>query len=409
MDKLIIAKKALEKLNSKGFQAYLVGGFVRDLLLNRATTDIDIATNAKPENVFRIFDHVIPTGLKHGTVTVIFDRLPIEVTTFRKEGKYTDYRHPSEVQFVDDLEDDLARRDFTMNAIALDFSGNLIDPFHGQIAIQEQKIQSVGTPTERFLEDPLRMMRAVRFAAQLNFRIETATYQAIKELADYLQYIAVERIKVELDKVMSSGYPEIGIEHLFHLGLFQWIQGGIGEPFLTLDLTSIKQRIAKTTDPILRWAILLYSLKPDQRESIMTGLRFSNKEKQTYSNIFTAYSIISDEKNIEKFKKCLIETNDHSCHKALELQLLFGKIDQSHKQQNAEILSELVNQMTVWNRKDLRITGKDLLEVISSPAGPWVKEYLDRLLDEVIYRDLPNTKQALVKRARQFKGENGDA
>lgn len=200
------AEKILSKLISAGFEAYLVGGCVRDTLMCRNIHDYDITTNALPDEIMRIFDgyRVVPTGLKHGTVTVLSEGIPFEITTYRVDGDYSDGRRPDIVRFTTSLTEDLARRDFTMNAIAMDINGNIIDPFCGVKDIKNRLIRCVGVPEKRFGEDALRIMRAVRFAAQLGFEIEGNTADALSALRERLDLISVERIRSELDMLICG-------------------------------------------------------------------------------------------------------------------------------------------------------------------------------------------------------------
>lgn len=179
------AFKIIEQIESNRFQAFIVGGAVRDYLLNRPISDIDIATDALPADIMKIFDKVIPTGIKHGTVLVRSQQLSFEITTFRKESGYQDHRHPDSVTFVSDIEEDLSRRDFTMNALAMDRNFKVIDPFGGESDIKAQIIRMVGNPNHRLQEDPLRMMRAVRFSSQLGFAVDPITLKANSKKMHY--------------------------------------------------------------------------------------------------------------------------------------------------------------------------------------------------------------------------------
>lgn len=201
--------EVINTLSENGFEAYLVGGSVRDFLLNKKCHDYDIATNALPEQVMEIFKHCIPTGIKHGTVTVIKSNHEIEITTYRTETSYEDHRHPTDVKFVSTIEEDLKRRDFTVNAMAYNPSVGLIDPFNGQIDLERKVIRCVGKPSMRFEEDALRMMRAHRFVAQLGFTMDYETRKAIDENKELLKFVSVERIRDELTKILKSNPYEV--------------------------------------------------------------------------------------------------------------------------------------------------------------------------------------------------------
>ena len=216
------ANYVLAKLNDSGYQAYLVGGCVRDAIMGRQCNDMDVTTNALPEVTKSIFcnHNVIETGIAHGTVTAIVDGEPIEITTYRTEGAYSDNRHPDKVEFVDDIAEDLKRRDFTMNAIAIDINGSIVDPYGGMSDIEAGVIRAVGRPRDRFEEDALRIMRAIRFAGQTGFAIEPETEAAMLECRELLNEIAVERIFVELKKIIVSPHAgEVIAKYIDVLGV----------------------------------------------------------------------------------------------------------------------------------------------------------------------------------------------
>lgn len=202
------AAEIIRVLMNHGFEAYAVGGCVRDSILGRKPEDWDITTSARPEEVKRIFPRTVDTGIEHGTVTVLMDREQFEVTTYRVDGEYTDHRHPKEVTFTASLEEDLKRRDFTINAMAYNPETGLVDIFQGIEDLERKIIRCVGDPGERFDEDALRILRAIRFSAQLGFVIDDATKQAMSERAETLKDVSAERIRVELVKLLVSAYPE---------------------------------------------------------------------------------------------------------------------------------------------------------------------------------------------------------
>ncbi|MBQ9627021.1 MAG: HD domain-containing protein, partial [Treponema sp.] len=218
----------LQKMNSlfeaAGFEAYLVGGAVRDEIMGKGAHDWDVATNARPEDVIKIFRRVIPTGIKHGTVTVHFMKKAIEVTTFRTESDYSDGRHPDKVEYAGRIEEDLSRRDFTMNAMAASLKdGHIVDPYGGADDIKARVIRAVGVPHERFMEDGLRPVRAVRFASQLGFKIEEKTWAAIlrDDILKKAAGISLERFRDEFCKILLSPVPSVGLKLLEESGLLK--------------------------------------------------------------------------------------------------------------------------------------------------------------------------------------------
>lgn len=217
-----LLKKFSLNLITAGFEAYLVGGAVRDIFLGKEASDWDIATNATPEQVSQLYKKVIPTGISHGTVTVLYKNEKIEVTTFRTEADYSDGRHPDKIEYAATIEEDLSRRDFTMNAIALSLEdGKIVDPFEGQIDIKNKIIRTCGNPDERFNEDGLRPIRAIRFASQLNFDIEEKTLEAIPKAINRTAQISIERFHDEFIKLLKSEKPSVGLKLLENTGLLK--------------------------------------------------------------------------------------------------------------------------------------------------------------------------------------------
>lgn len=219
------AYSVIEQLEQAGFEAVIVGGAVRDALLNRPAHDVDVATNALPEEVKLVFQRTVDIGIQHGTVLVIVPAGPVEVTTYRTDGEYTDHRRPDKVQFVRSLQDDLQRRDFTMNAIAMRRDGTFVDFYGGRQDIDLRIIRAVGDAQKRFVEDALRMLRAIRFSAQLDFTIAEDTLIAIQNRAADIAFIAKERIKAELDKLWLGTTVFRGLQKLEESGLADYLPG----------------------------------------------------------------------------------------------------------------------------------------------------------------------------------------
>ncbi|MEE0434977.1 MAG: HD domain-containing protein [Peptococcaceae bacterium] len=219
------AASIIERLENAGHQAYIVGGCVRDSLMGKVPSDWDICTSARAEEMLEIFKdrRVIPTGIQHGTLTILANDGSYEVTTFRIDGEYADHRHPKSVAFTRELEEDLSRRDFTINAMAWHPQRGLIDLFHGVEDLHNRIVRAVGTPSKRFDEDGLRMLRMVRFASVLDFDYDTTTYEAVKKQNYLLRYISKERIQVELNKILLCHHPARGLEDLYTLGMYPYI------------------------------------------------------------------------------------------------------------------------------------------------------------------------------------------
>lgn len=275
-------KKILYTLEKNGYEGYAVGGCVRDALLGRMPQDWDITTNAKPLQVKALFPRTIDTGLQHGTVTVMLDHVGYEVTTYRIDGEYEDGRHPKEVCFTGSLSDDLMRRDFTINAMAYNETEGLVDLFGGRKDLESGVICCVGDPKERFSEDALRMMRAIRFSAQLGFSIEKNTFAAIRELAPTIQRISAERIRTELLKTLTSAYPEdvrlfyeTGLSGYFFPELDRMMETKQNNPH---HCYSVGEHVLHSlgevpADKVLRLTMLLHDVaKPDCKTTDEAGI-----------------------------------------------------------------------------------------------------------------------------------------
>lgn len=390
----------ISKLIDNGYQGYFVGGFIRDIILKHKINDIDIATDAHPEKVMSIFSKVIPTGLKHGTVTVIINNLPFEVTTFRTESKYLDYRRPDRVYFVSTLVDDLRRRDFTINAMAMSIDEKIIDPFNGQADIENRIIKTVGSADERFTEDPLRMLRAIRFAAQLNFTIEENTWNSILKNASLIQYIANQRIKSELIKIINSANPELGIDLFIKSNMINWIKG-LKKPSIFNTTFLTEKLLSKTDDLVIRITILLNFLCISDYKSLMRQLRFSNMEITNINRLYSAIELFQLD-NYNSLKAALIKTDIVTCQKAIEFLYIMGALNLSQMEQLLHKLTELDSTLTVRNSNDLVITGRDLIDVFHKPGGPWLSRVLDILTHKVQYEGLPNEYNLLIKAAKDI-------
>ncbi|THF78403.1 CCA tRNA nucleotidyltransferase [Cohnella fermenti] len=273
-------------LEAAGHAAYLVGGCVRDRLLGRAISDIDIATSALPEQVQALFPKVIPTGLQHGTVTVMVAGEGFEVTTFRREAQYSDGRHPDEVAFVRDVEEDLARRDFTINAIAWGTDDRRIDPFGGEEDLARRVVRCVGKADERFGEDALRMLRGIRFAAEFGFELEDDTWKAIGASREKLARIAMERVGVELEKMIAGRHPTRAIGLLHGSGLLACAKAKLEPPLPQLGAET-EARWPRLASAEHRWAALLLLAGADERRAAawMRALKYSAKRTAAVSSI----------------------------------------------------------------------------------------------------------------------------
>ncbi|EOW8178369.1 CCA tRNA nucleotidyltransferase [Listeria monocytogenes] len=384
-DVFLKALPVLQKLTTAGFEAYFVGGSVRDYLLNRTISDVDIATSAFPEEVKEIFQSTYDTGIAHGTVTVRENNEFYEVTTFRTEGTYEDFRRPSEVTFIRSLEEDLKRRDFTMNAIAMDEHFALHDPFSGQLAIQNKEIKAVGKASERFHEDALRMMRAVRFLSQLDFELDKETEKALESQIELLQHTSVERMTVEWIKMMKGKAAKRAIELLLKVKMETYLPGLKDEKPALSEFASWDWEKRTTEESI--WLGLVVAVKPNNVTAFLKAWKLPNKTIQLVSKAYQ-YAL--------KMKETWLAEELYHAGKAVfslvnELNIIRGKENNQHK------LSQAYEALPIHSKKDLAITGADLLKWSGESAGPWVKETLDKLECGVLSNEINNEKNQIKR------------
>ncbi|EAD4736330.1 TPA: CCA tRNA nucleotidyltransferase [Listeria monocytogenes] len=379
-DVFLKALPVLQKLTTAGFEAYFVGGSVRDYLLNRMISDVDIATSAFPEEVKEIFQTSYDTGIAHGTVTVRENNEFYEVTTFRTEGTYEDFRRPSEVTFIRSLEEDLKRRDFTMNALAMDEHFALQDPFSGQLAIQNKEIKAVGKASERFHEDALRMMRAVRFLSQLDFELDKETEKALESQIELLQHTSVERITVEWLKMMKGKAAKRAIELLLKVKMETYLPGLKDEKSALSEFASWDWEKRTTEESI--WLGLVVAVKPNNVNAFLKAWKLPNKTIQLVNKAYQ-YAL--------NMKETWLTEELYHAGKAVfslvnELNVIRGQENNQHK------VSQAYEALPIHSKKDLAITGADLLKWSGESAGPWVKETLDKVECGVLSNEINNEK-----------------
>lgn len=362
----------IEELNNQGFSAYAVGGCVRDSALGREVTDFDITTSALPEEIKTVFSAypVIETGIKHGTVTVLIDRHPYEITTYRTEKGYSDSRHPDLVQFVTDIESDLSRRDFTVNAIAYSHKDGLVDPFGGMNDIKNKVLCAVGDPVTRFSEDALRILRALRFSSVLGFAIEEKTSDAIFALADTLSLVSRERVYVELKKLIC----------------------GKNAVEVITKYRSVLERII----PINGEIESLSKLPPDYRFRLsalcgkdvfdaLVALRADNETKRICKILTESETIPTDDIELKYYVSALGRDNA----------LLVASYRRSlYNEDREELTEKLLDSNECLFIKDLAVNGKDLMNL--GIKGECVGETLNNLLRSVIEGKIENTKESLL-------------
>lgn len=375
-EKFSAAKRIIEKIENAGFEAVIVGGAVRDYLLNKQIHDFDIATSALPTEVKSIFTSTIDIGIEHGTVLVLDENEPIEVTTYRTDGKYEDYRRPEQVIFVRNLEEDLLRRDFTINAMAMTKDGQIIDLYGGKKDLQEKRIKAVGNPQKRFQEDALRMLRAVRFSAQLGFFIESSTLQAIQKDCHLIEFIAKERIQHELSKMWTSSHVYNGVKNLVESGLSAYLKGDFDQHLESWKLFSCNQ-------PEVGWAYLslLHNL-----QSIVEFYKLSNKDKRFIQNVLSAYEHLPHWSALDYFQYDL-----EILEVAYDFAIWQEKnvfLDKSHIRQRKE-------KLPIRHKEELKVNGHLLQKWTNKKGGPWLKKALDEALIAVLGKQVENDEEKL--------------
>lgn len=362
------AVEVIRRLKAAGFEAYFVGGAVRDFLLGKNPQDFDVATSADPEQVKRLFDRTVDTGIQHGTVLVLVAGTGVEVTTFRTESDYSDNRRPDSVEFVKSLDEDLKRRDFTINAMAMTESLEIIDLYGGRKDLEDKMIRAVGEPDQRFQEDALRMIRAVRFSGQLDFSIDQKTLASIRKNAALIRSVAIERIKVELDKIMSNTHAARSIEYLTDSGLAAHLPEG--ELFRT-DW----QGFCPTADPLSGWLYAFWHNSQDL--SALTAYKFSNDEKNTIKKVLAAASLES--------------WDAWTCYKYTSTQLTLAAALTGRNDEWIQKKADLpINSIS-----DVAINGRDLMEWTGKKPGPWLKVVLGEIERRIVYGKLENEKDKI--------------
>lgn len=431
------AEKIINTLYNNGFEGFLVGGCVRDSLLNKTPNDYDITTNALPDDVCRIFEKTIPTGIKHGTVTVITDNSPFEVTTYRIDGEYLDNRKPEEVTFVSNIKEDLARRDFTINAMAYNDEKGLIDYFNGQNDLKNKIIRCVGDADKRFNEDALRMLRAIRFSAQLNFTIEENTLNAITKNAALIKNISVERIAEELNKCLLSETPSKAFILLNKTGLLKYIlpdlQQTVGfdqhTKYHNKDVFMHTLSVVDKVQPklYLRLAALFHDIsKPEcffigkdnaghfyghdkkgavKSTSILRKLHYDNDTIKKVHILIKEHMNVLDNPTDAALKRLINRTSKELVFDLLNLMrsdilscappfLSLNNVDVM-----TERITEILNRNEPLSSNDLKVNGYDLIKELGMKPGKELGEMLKYLLNQTIEHPEFNNREKLLQLA----------
>ncbi len=430
------AEIILHTLEEAGYEAYVVGGCVRDSILGRSPDDWDITTSAKPEEVKALFRRTVDTGLIHGTVTVMLDKEGFEVTTYRVDGEYEDGRHPKEVSFTASLEEDLKRRDFTMNAMAYNPKRGLVDLFGGVQDMENRIVRCVGNPMERFTEDALRILRAVRFSAQLGFSIEGETLKAISALAPNLKYVSAERIQVELLKLLVSPHPDY-LRTAYEAGITKEIlpefdrcmetEQNTPHHCYTVGEHTLQSLLNIRADKVLRLTMLLHDFgKPSVKRTDENGRdHFKTHGPEGEKMAVSILRRLKMDNDTIRKARSLIKWHDFrpkgdavSVRKAISMigeelfplylevqradilaQSLYKREEKLKRLSSVKALyKEIMDRGECISLKTMALTGRDLIDAGYAP-GKELGEILERLLAHVLENPEDNKKEILLKLA----------
>ena len=353
-----IALKLINKITDAGFDAYIVGGFVRDYLLGIESNDVDVNTNATPKDLLSIFKDSISPQEDYGSVTVIYNNIRFEITTFRKETGYLDHRRPEKIEYINDLYEDIVRRDFTINSLCMDKDGNIIDLLNVRDDIDKKIVKAIGNPIDRFREDSLRILRAVRFSVTLEFELDKELIKAIKECSYLLKDLSYYRKKDELDKIFTCKNSLNGIKLLIDLGLDK-----------VLELDNL-DKVKRTNSLIGVWAIL---------------------------NVWDKYPFTNNEKALMKDINIVMERNNLDPMTLYKYGLYVNSVAGEMKDLDIKKITESYDNLIIHKRKDLDITSDDIIKCINKKPGPFINEIYNDIENEVLYRRLNNNKEDIIK------------
>lgn len=435
------ARKIIARLEQHGYEAYIVGGCVRDSLMGKRPSDWDICTSARAEEMMALFEdkRVIPTGIQHGTLTILAEDGAYEVTTFRIDGEYLDHRHPKSVAFTRELAEDLSRRDFTINAMAWHPERGLIDLFGGVEDLRDRLVRAVGDPVQRFNEDGLRMLRMVRFATVLDFDYDPATYDAVRKQGHLLQYISKERIQVELNKILLAAHPARGLEDLYTLGMYPYIipmmchtvgfaQRG-GHHFLDVFEHSLLAVGVIAPELVLRLTMLLHDIgKPfvwDSSESlsydrfddhaavsaklagkILRDLKYDNATRKDVVELIAHHNdiLLPDPVNVRRALARLGEAQTRRLVQVKVADLIAHDLAGEREKilalfaEISDVIDEVVARGDCTSVKALAIGGQDMMAL--GLSGRAIGQMLNAALELVLEKPEMNTRETLLNWVR---------
>ena len=389
------ALPVLEKIKEAGFEAYFVGGSVRDALLNRPIHDVDIASSAYPEEIKTIFPRTVDVGIEHGTVLVLEGQGEYEITTFRTEDVYVDYRRPSQVSFVRSLEEDLKRRDFTINALALDQKGEIVDLFNGVADMKNCTLRAVGVAAERFNEDALRIMRGFRFQAGLDFDLEELTFQAMANCAPLLEKISVERIFIEFDKLLMSPFWRKGLESLIKAAAYDFLPDMKGSAEALQELLDGLEEDFQFSSSEQAWAALLLALKVKDVRQFLKHWKTSNDFQKRVNQLVAVYEI-RQERSLSK-RDCYQYDLDlilqaENLRQAAGLPVEFEAIEATHA------------ALIIHDKHEIVVTGSHLIRDYGFKPGPELGQILTKIELAIVDGELANSKEEIMNFIKEQVG-----
>lgn len=387
--------KIIERFEDNNYEGYFVGGAVRDYTLGRAVSDVDITTNALPDEIESLFEKTIDVGKEHGTIIVLMDELPFEVTTYRVEGEYTDHRRPDNVFFTQHLKEDLSRRDFTINAMAMTADMELYDPYDGITDLEARIINTVGTASDRFGEDALRMLRAVRFMSQLDFELANDAKEAISLHAGMLDYVAVERITAELEKLyrginVNSAKDMIAATGLkSHMPFFKHID----------KVQYLKSRAQSLEEEAV---IHIYN---DSLSAHLSELKLSNRQKMTIKQSLKLLEDLKNEINI----KLIAYRYETDILTSVNVIINNNELLSANHKEQLQSAIDMEPHLVIHNRNELAVNGNALMTALNARGGPWLSVCLDTIEQEVLLENIENNESEIINWVNSHvKNEDGN-
>ncbi|EHJ08287.1 CCA tRNA nucleotidyltransferase [Staphylococcus simiae] len=384
------AKPILTTITDQGYEAYFVGGSVRDYIMGRHIHDIDITTSATPDEIESIFSHTIPIGKEHGTINVVVEHNNYEITTFRAEEDYIDHRRPSNVIFVRDLYEDLQRRDFTMNAIAMDQHYQLYDYFNGQEDIKQRLIRTVGNANERFEEDALRMIRCLRFQSQLTFDIAPATYQAMSQQMSDIRYLSIERIITELTKLLAGANVAVSFYNMIELQAFDYI----------LFFKNFKMDNITVTEPISLELFIAIVLAQQPQSDSLKQLKLSNRQIKAIQQYVKLITTLPDISTKDQLKLVVYDFDVQLIKEIINNRDILSANDLATAQPlivNQQSVAEIERLLPIHQRQQMAVNGGTLMSHLTKPSGPWIKEVLRQIECAIITNKVENSESEILK------------